>query len=85
MSPPKVERGKPLELPAGYDAELEGAIPDGAGWRPWTAADEAKLRRYYPQGVPVSALMERLGRTRASVEKKIDRLGLRRAPRGKGD
>lgn len=47
----------------------------------WSKKAEAQLAEYYPNGVPIPILAERLDggkHTRDAVEKKAQRLGLRR-------
>ena len=88
MPKPKhlVARHEKIELPAGaWDAELEGAVPPTPSCAPWSAADVAKLRHYYPRGVPVPELARVLGRSPASISNTASRLGIRRSARGKED
>lgn len=44
-------------------------------YRPWSARDEAVLRRYYG-AVPTNALAEKLGRTKVAVRMKAEHMGL---------
>jgi len=44
---------------------------------PWTADEEALLRKLLPEGLTISQLGDRLGRTRNSIQRKLASLGLR--------
>lgn len=57
-------------------AELEAASKTyKPARRPWTEAEKAVLRTFYRR-VPMSLLIEKLGRTSASISAQVDALGL---------
>jgi len=47
-----------------------------ADYRPWTPADEARLRRMVPKGLDEGFMANKLGRPRGDVTAAIKRLGL---------
>ena len=67
--------------PEWYDAELEAAIPDRPAWHPWSKEQDAKLAYYYPRGVPIRLLSERVNHNEAATKHRLHILGITRKPR----
>jgi hypothetical protein len=64
---------------AGYDPDLEQLLGNDTGYKPWTPEEEAMLTRYYAKpGITVAKLMDKMGRSSASIQNKAKSMGLAR-------
>lgn len=66
--------------PDWYDEELEAAVPRRPKWHRWSAEQDAMLRQYYPRGVPLDVLAERVNHTKQSTKYRLHMLEIKRLP-----
>ena len=72
-----VAEGFPRRSKAGFGPHLR-KLGYGRGWgRPWSAEEDALLTRVYRDGTSRTPLIERLGRAIASINWRVEHLGLR--------
>lgn len=63
----------------GKESAKEKTQPDNAG-KPWTNELDNELKELFEQGESISTLSKHFGRTRNSIEARLEKLGVKEAP-----